>query len=121
MGVGRCLKKILRDRKMTIKQLSIEANIPLNTLYSITKRDSERVDSVILQEIANALEIPVGELTGLSEVDAFWAEFDESTQINRYLDDLNEDGRKEAVKRVAELTEIPRYKKQAAEPFEEKK
>ena len=33
----------------------------------------------------------------------------------------NEDGRKEAVKRVAELTEIPRYKKQAAEPFEEKK
>lgn len=111
MGVGIQLKKILRQRKMTIKQLSELADIPLNTLYSITKRDSERVDEIILQDIANALEIPVGELKGLSDVDAFWAEFDESVQINRYLDELNDEGKKEAVKRVEELTQIPKYKK----------
>lgn len=57
MGVGTNLKEILRDRKMTIKQLSEKADIPLNTLYSITKRDSERVDRVILNRIAAALNI----------------------------------------------------------------
>lgn len=62
MGVGMVLKGILRDKKMTIKQLAENSGIPLNTLYSITKRDSERVDAVILQRIADALGMPVWRL-----------------------------------------------------------
>lgn len=57
MGVGLKLKALLRDRKMTIKQLAKQADIPVNTLYSITKRDSERVDVVILQRIAAILKV----------------------------------------------------------------
>lgn len=70
MGIGMTLKSILRNRKMTIKQLSEESGISINTLYSITKRDSERVDEVILQRIADTLGIPVYELTGI------WGELD---------------------------------------------
>lgn len=55
MGAGLRLKEILRERKMTIKQLSETANVSLNTLYSITKRDSEKIDPVILSQIASAL------------------------------------------------------------------
>lgn len=66
MGVGLRLKKILRKRQMTIKQLAEEAGIPLNTLYSITKRDSERVDSVILYRIAEVLGVSEDELHGVS-------------------------------------------------------
>lgn len=63
MGVGRQIKSILRTKKMTIKQLSQETGIPINTLYSITKRDSTRVDTVILEKIATALECNVRDLT----------------------------------------------------------
>lgn len=66
MGVGLRLKQILRRREMTIKQLAEEAGIPLNTLYSITKRDSERVDSVILYRIAEVLGVSEDELHGVS-------------------------------------------------------
>ena len=34
MGVGLRLKHILRDRKMTIKQLAGNANIPVNALVT---------------------------------------------------------------------------------------
>ena len=66
MGGGLRLKQILRKRQMTIKQLAEEAGIPLNTLYSITKRDSERVDSVILYRIAEVLGVSEDELHGVS-------------------------------------------------------
>lgn len=64
MGVGFRIKQILRDRKMTIKQLSEKSGISVNTLYSITKRDSENVDPVIMQKIADTLDIPIYELEG---------------------------------------------------------
>lgn len=57
MGFGITLKTILRERGMTIKRLAELSDVPLNTLYSITKRDSERVDPVVLGQIAAALEI----------------------------------------------------------------
>ena len=58
MGVGVRIKTILREKKMTIKELSQKTGISLNTLYSITKRDSNRADAVILQRIANTVELP---------------------------------------------------------------
>ena len=44
---------------MTIKQLAEKAGISQNTLYSITKRDSQKVDKVLLLKIAAALNCDV--------------------------------------------------------------
>ena len=52
MGYGIRIKEILRNKGLTIKQLSEMSGVPLNTLYSITKRDSKRIDSVILHRIS---------------------------------------------------------------------
>ena len=57
MGAGLRLKEILRQRQMTIKQLSIITGISINTLYSITKRDSSKIDPAILSRIVAALDI----------------------------------------------------------------
>lgn len=173
MGVGFRLKEILRDRKTTIKQLSKDADIPLNTLYSITKRDSDRVDSVILRRIADALGIHVSELlddkkslqkainSGIvsptdianelaTSVEMVLAainspgtvppefldkvvkvgnmlamEFsgkdyqDAQKVMNQLLPvicDLNPAGQREAVKRVCELAEVPKYQRTPAAP-----
>lgn len=110
MTVGERIRFLRMERGLTQKQLGDSCGLADS---AIRRYESNRGNPTqkTLQRIANALEIPVGELMGLSDVDAFWAEFDESVQINRYLDELNDDGKKEAVKRVGELTEIPKYKK----------
>lgn len=62
MGVGAKIKAILKQQKKTIKQLSEESGVSINTLYSITKRDSGAVTYSVLQKVAEALSIPVVEL-----------------------------------------------------------
>ena len=160
MGVGLRLKKILRGRKITIKQLSEVSGVPLNTLYSITKRDSDRIDRVTLSRISNALNIPEYVLL-CGEEDGQYISFgiDTSPEVLKNLpgatlrDDgslyikpgseaeeklfeligvtkqqhsverltlafykLNSSGQQEAVKRVEELTEIPKYQRTENQP-----
>lgn len=62
MGMGQTLKRILHDKNMTIKQLSEVTGISINTLYSITKRDTVNVRTEIIEKIANALDVPVERL-----------------------------------------------------------
>lgn len=64
MGVGLRLKEALRIKSLTIKQLAEASGVSVNTLYSITKRDSERVDDILLQRIAAALGVTVDYLMG---------------------------------------------------------
>lgn len=56
MGIGSTVKKLLKEKKMSIKQLSEETGISINTLYDITKRDNKTVRSDILKKIAEALD-----------------------------------------------------------------
>lgn len=62
MGVGRRLKAILRSKGMTIKELSEKSGVSLNTLYSITKRDSQRVDNWVVGRIAHTLDVKPTEI-----------------------------------------------------------
>jgi len=64
VGIGIRIKTILHDKKMTIKQLSELSGVSLNTLYSITKRDSDNIDPVILRKISSALGVDHDELSG---------------------------------------------------------
>lgn len=61
MGFGAILKEILSDKNMSIKELSQITGIPLNTLYSITKRDTVNVRQETLEKISAALDIPTDE------------------------------------------------------------
>ena len=70
MGVGLRLKEILRAKSLTIKQLAEVSGVSINTLYSITKRDSERVDEDIIQRIAAALGVSVSDLLGQEKQEA---------------------------------------------------
>lgn len=67
MGVGIRVKNILYDRNMTIKELAQASGVSVNTLYSITKRDSNRVNPVILKKIATTLGVPASYLVGVTD------------------------------------------------------
>ena len=88
MGVGIALKQILRDKKMTIKQLAESSGISVNTLYSITKRDSERVDDIILQRIASVLNVSVDRLLGTEKAPI--PEEERQKRLDQLADEINE-------------------------------
>lgn len=160
MGVGIRLKQILRQKGMSIKQLSELSGISLNTLYSITKRDSERVDKIVIKNIAKALGIDPLDLSPNAESDLLFFYntkvydklngidgfdgFDENkkpilqkgslaesifySEITGFEDEkyvqyrlslafslLNTEGKRKALERVEELTEIPRYQRKQEE------
>lgn len=62
MGTGAIIKAILKEQKKTIKQLAAESGVSLNTLYSITKRDSSAVTYPVLKKVAAALGVPIENL-----------------------------------------------------------
>ena len=51
MALGVNLKEILKQKNMTIKDLSKETGISVNTLYSITKRDGRMARFDIIKKI----------------------------------------------------------------------
>lgn len=68
MGIGTNMKRLLALKKMTIKELAEKTNIPLNTLYSLTRRDSDTTRSDYLRAIANALNVGIEELVSIQAV-----------------------------------------------------
>lgn len=66
MGFGYKLKDVLREKKMTVKELSKITGISLNTLYSITKRDTSIPNDEIIQKISSALNIQESDLLDYS-------------------------------------------------------
>ena len=64
MGLGIRLKNILKEKKVTVQQLSAKTEIPANTLYSIIKRDNKSIQSESLKKIASALGVSIDELLG---------------------------------------------------------
>lgn len=70
MGFGNKLKEVLKKKGITIKELSRLSGISLNTLYSITKRDTQVPDKDIIKKIAEALNINESELYTFEILDA---------------------------------------------------
>ena len=121
MGVGKNIKRILAEKKMTIKELHQASGIPLNTLYSITKRDSDGVSSSVLTSIAKVLNVSPFDLT----VDVAQLRSDvkltediqqvfgsEALELLSDFDSLNLDGRTKACEYVSDLSINPKYKKE---------
>lgn len=68
MGFGKRLKEVLKNKGITIKELSKMTGISINTLYSITKRDTSMPDQEIINKITNALKIEKSELISLDVI-----------------------------------------------------
>ncbi len=69
MGIGKRIQELCNMKGLSIRRLSIMANVPYSTLYSIIKRDSDGVDSETISRIAKALNVSVMELLiGIDEM-----------------------------------------------------
>ena len=57
--IGTTLKRFLRERNMNVNELSRRAGISPQTLYSIIKRDSMKIDFDMLLRLCEGLDVPV--------------------------------------------------------------
>lgn len=91
MGIGKRIQELCKKRGLSIRKLSIMANVPYSTLYSIIKRDSDGVDSETISRIAKALNVPVMDI---------WIEIDEmcNYETERVAYELASISRKRAIK-----------------------
>ena len=64
MGIGSRLEQLLREKNKRPGTLAREADVSKNTVYSIIKRDNDKVDAEILTRLARALGVPVSALYG---------------------------------------------------------
>lgn len=62
MGTGKALQTILKEKNVSVAQLSRETGISSNTLYAIIKRDSD-MNIATISRIAKCLGISVDELS----------------------------------------------------------
>lgn len=62
MGIGKRIQELCKTRGLSVHKLSIMANVPYSTLYSMIKRDSEGADGETLNRLAKALNVSVVEI-----------------------------------------------------------
>lgn len=115
MAIGTRLKELLSEKKITVRELAAISGISENTLYGIIKRDNKTVKPNTAGKIADALQIPINELISFDDfIQSTKIEFEDIENRQKLLDaydQLNNDGKIEATKRVSELTEITRYQR----------
>lgn len=120
MGIGTNLKELISLKGTNVNELAAKAGISPQTLYAIIKRDNTKIDTNILLKLAHALDVPSESILSFTEkysipsknsVEYLLGNIEESTAIGILSDlsKLNTDGKKEAGKRVNELTEIKKY------------
>lgn len=69
MGIGQRIKEVAKQKGLSIRQVAETAGVSYNTLYSITKRNSKRIQGDILQKVAAALGVSADVLLCGSELD----------------------------------------------------
>lgn len=72
MGAGTRLKKLLDEKNVTVKELSLMSGVSINTLYGITKRDNATIKSDILIPISDVLGVPPQYILGLDGYQPSW-------------------------------------------------
>lgn len=55
MGIGNKLSDLLKQRNMTVTELSRKINVAPTTIYSIIQRNNKKVDIDVLLDIADVL------------------------------------------------------------------
>lgn len=127
--IGEQIRYFRKQAGLTQKELAQKAGIALITLqqYELGKRQP-RIDQIYKIAVAldvniiKLIDIPQPDLdsTGEEEMKALHGFFypleserRKKEKLNAAFDQLNNEGQGVAVQRVAELTEIPRYRKDA--------
>ena len=114
MSTTELIDAILQERGMSRRQLAIAAGIPTSSFQAAMAR-GKNITVEMLISVAKALEVdPYSIMDFDTATKALEKEIDTKSvhTLTNAFNRLNAAGQAEAVKRVEELTEIPKYQKE---------
>lgn len=104
------LKDLILSRYKSIREFTIEINLPYSTVDSVLKRGVNKAGINTIITICKALKIDTEKLAdGIIEDAKVQAITPDTKKILHYYNLLNEIGKAEAIKRMEELTYIDKY------------
>lgn len=111
MTVGQRIKLRRKELEMTVDELAKTLNKNRATVYRYENGDIENLPVTILEPIAEALFTTPTYLLGYEEEvqTEHLSKYEKGEKILEYYNQLNDFGKKEAEKRVEELTYINKY------------
>lgn len=128
MALGKKLKDVLKEKNMTVKELSKLTDIPATTLYSFISRDSETGKFDFLNKICDCLDIKLTDLLEFEEDTRFYVSprnvtlskdntIEERCTFNErlildFFRRLNFNGQDNAIYYTEYLSEKPEYRKE---------
>lgn len=109
MTVGERIKKRREYYNISQTDLAKRIGVSKQSLYKYEMNIVTNIPSNVIEQIAKILDVSPCYLMGWEGKEQSKIE---SPKIMRYYELLNDIGKHEATKRVAELTEVPRYVKE---------
>ena len=106
------IKDLISKTGLNLKAFAIDADIPYTTLRSILERGIENASVNNVLKICSTLDLTIEEIFNMSEVNkASDPLSDEQILLLKNFDNLNDLGKEEALKRIAEMNMVPYYTK----------
>lgn len=108
MNKTELIRQLIKDTNLTMKAFAQKADIPYTTLRSMLERGIENASVNNVIKVCSTLNISIEYLYHMQDINSL--SYDE-TELLRLFNELNDIGRKELLKRIAELTQITSYRK----------
>lgn len=129
MSIGQRIKQKRLEAGLSVEETAKRLNKNRATIYRYESDEIENLPISILSPLANVLNTTPAYLMGWSEelemhknnITQLAKEHNKNFYENQLLssfNDLNDEGKKEAIKRVNELTELSKYKKEDSKVVE---
>lgn len=111
--IGTTLKRILEEKKMTPVELSRLTDIPVQTIYSIMKRDNDKVGLHKLVEICDVLDVSIEEFymdyINSKSAESMRVFSEHEKEVIRNLRNLTEQGQKKVLDYINDLQNTGKY------------
>lgn len=123
MTTGERIGLLAAEKGISLRKLSEKACIPYTTLYSIVRRNSDKISMKTLGKIADALDVSITEVFGDATTSMIFQSIelfeqlpterppDLTARMEQAFSALNDAGQEVACERVEELAEIPKYQR----------
>lgn len=106
------LKQLINETGLKLKTFAEKADIPYTTLRSMLERGIENASVNNVVKICRTLNINVETLYDMCSSQSISLSSAEENLLIKF-NKLNTEGKNEAIKRVDELAEVPKYKKES--------
>lgn len=111
--IGATLKRILEEKKMTPMDLSKLTDIPVQTIYSLIKRDNDKVGLKNLVKICNTLDVSIEEFymdyINSKSVESMTVFSESEKEVIRNLRNLTEQGQRKVIAYINDLQNTGKY------------